>query len=76
MTNCQLRVAICGSLAEALARYNPYQGRFVGALTKVQNGEREWFAKPIIDSYHTVWMEMHEDLLATLAIDRASEAAH
>ena len=67
---------ICESLTDVLARYRPYHGRFVGALTMVRKGEPEWFAKPIIDSYHTVWMEMHEDLLATLAIDRASEAAH
>ena len=67
---------ICQSLAEALVRYQPYHGRFVCALKKVRKGEQEWFAKPIIDSYHTVWMEMHEDLLATLAIARASEAGH
>ena len=67
---------ICHSLAGALVRYQPYHGRFVGALRKVRKGQQEWFAKPIIDSYHTVWMEMHEDLLATLAIARASEAGH
>ena len=33
----------------------------------------EWFTKPVIDSYHTVWFELHEDLLATLGIERASE---
>jgi len=26
-----------------------------------------------MSSYHTVWFELHEDLLATLGIDRASE---
>ena len=24
----------------------------------------------MIDSYHTVWFELHEDLLATLGIER------
>lgn len=64
---------ICADLASALARYGPYAGRFATALDRVRSGLNEWFTKPIIDSYHTVWMELHEDLLATLAIDRASE---
>ena len=29
--------------------------------------------KPMIDSYHSVWFELHEDLLATLGIERGSE---
>jgi hypothetical protein len=27
----------------------------------------------MIESYHTVWFELHEDLLATLGIQRAGE---
>ena len=27
----------------------------------------------MIDSYHTVWFELHEDLLATLGLERAAE---
>jgi hypothetical protein len=67
---------ICTSLTSLLVRYSPYSARFTSALVRVRNGEQAWFAKPIIDSYHTVWMEMHEDLLATLSLDRASESAH
>ena len=29
----------------------------------------------MIDSYHTVWFELHEDLLATLGIERSSEGS-
>ena len=64
---------ICGHLAGGLTRYDRYHGRFEVALDNVRSGLSEWFAKPIIDSYHTVWMELHEDLLATLAIERGSE---
>jgi hypothetical protein len=39
-------------------------------------GAREWFTRPVIDSYHTVWFELHEDLLSTLGLARASEAQH
>jgi hypothetical protein len=64
---------ICASLTGVFSRYAPYQGRFELALERLRSGLNEWFTKPILDSYHTVWMELHEDLLATLAIDRASE---
>ena len=30
--------------------------------------------RPRADSCHTVWMELHEDLLATLGVDRGTEA--
>lgn len=62
-------------LASALDRLGAYQSRFDAALGRVRSGEREFFAKPIIDSYHTVWMELHEDLLKSLNIDRASEGS-
>ncbi len=64
---------ICARLGQRLVRFDGYSGRLSGALAKVQAGETEWFTKPMIASYHTVWFEMHEDLLATLNIDRASE---
>ncbi len=60
-------------LTSALDRYHPYQPRFHNALTQLQAGELDYFTKPLIPSYHTVWFELHEDLLATLGIDRAME---
>lgn len=64
---------VTAELAGALDRYGRYGERLSNALEKVVAGEREWFTKPVIDSYHTVWFELHEDLLATLGIERASE---
>jgi hypothetical protein len=60
-------------LGDALERFGDYGKRFDLALGKVKNGERDWFAKPMIDSYHTIWFELHEDLLATLGIERSKE---
>ena len=40
----------------------------------MRRGETDWLTKPIIDSYHTVWFELHEDLLATLGLERGHEA--
>jgi len=56
-----------------LARYRAYGPRFQTALEKLLGGDLDYFTKPLIPSYHTVWFELHEDLLATLDIDRASE---
>ena len=66
---------VCGGLAEVLARFDGYGERFAEALARVRVGEVEWFTRPMIDSYHTVWFELHENLLATLGIERAREQA-
>lgn len=63
-------------LAVTLERMSDYDDRFRAALAKVHAGETEFFTKPIIDSYHTVWFELHEDLMATLGIERAKEAEY
>ncbi len=67
---------ICADLTSALPRFGVYGPRFDIALAKLRSGELEWFTKPIMESYHTVWFELHEDLLATLGINRADEKAH
>jgi hypothetical protein len=64
---------VCGALGGQLARFSGYGPRLATAVGKVEKGDTDWFTKPLIDSYHTVWFELHEDLLATLAIERARE---
>jgi hypothetical protein len=65
--------AICSDLAAALIRFGYYNGRFAVARLRVHDGEHDWFTKPMIDSYHAVWFELHENLLATLNLERVSE---
>jgi DNA-binding transcriptional ArsR family regulator len=60
-------------LAVALERMRSYGPRLAAALDRVGAGEREWVARPLMDSYHTVWHELHEDLLLTLGIERSAE---
>ena len=66
---------ICNDLGAALARFGGYGPRLNHALQKVRMGDTDWFTKPMIASYHTVWFEMHEDLLCTLGIERGHEEA-
>ncbi|MCB1013990.1 MAG: hypothetical protein KDB10_02575 [Acidimicrobiales bacterium] len=65
---------LLADLRAHLARFASYPARLRAALERVTEGEREWFTKPTIDSYHTVWFELHEDLLATLGLERAKES--
>ena len=66
---------ICAELSSGLTRFERYAPRFAEPLALVQAGEHEWFTRPIIESYHTIWFELHEDLLASLGLDRSTEAA-
>lgn len=61
-------------LAAGLTRFSGYADRFAAALSRVDQGQRRWVDEPRIDSCHTVWFELHEDLLATLGLDRAAGA--
>ncbi len=53
-----------------LPRFTGYAERFAAALRKVDQGNRRWVDEPGVDSCHTVWFELHEDLLATLGLPR------
>jgi hypothetical protein len=44
------------------------------ALGKVKNGETAWLARPLIDSYHTVWFELHEELISAVGLTREEAA--
>jgi hypothetical protein len=65
---------LCDDLAATLERYRPYRPRLANAVDKVEAGARDWFTKPRLPSYHTLWFELHEDLLTTLGLDRTAEA--
>jgi len=60
------------ALAKAVARFAGYRGRLTEALDKISD-DRAWLASPRCDSYHTVWMQLHEDLLSAVGVNRADE---
>ena len=61
------------SLGKTVLRFSSYRSRLTDALDKISS-DRAWFASPRCDSYHTVWMQLHEDLLTAVGVDRADEA--
>ncbi|MEV7228130.1 transcriptional regulator [Polymorphospora sp. NPDC051019] len=66
--------AVVDRLGVILARFHGYDTRFSAALTRARAGEVAWVDRTDVDSCHRVWFELHEDLLATLGIDRGKEA--
>ncbi|SFR04375.1 hypothetical protein SAMN04488564_102512 [Lentzea waywayandensis] len=64
-------VVVIAALAAAVPRFALYEPRLAFALARAQAGKLEHLADTI-DSFHTVWAELHEDLLATLGIARWS----
>jgi hypothetical protein len=66
---------ILAELTHAIPRFDRYETRFDDARAQLATGKREWFASPACDSYHTVWMQFHEDLLLATGRSRADEAS-
>lgn len=64
---------IVDDLGQVLDRFAGYAPRLTAALDRLAAGEQEYFTKPIIDSYHTIWFELHEDLLTSLGLERSEE---
>jgi len=63
------------SLGRQVSRFAQYRERLRGARRHVEADEHDWLLSPRIDSYHTVWMQLHEDLLLGLGLRRAEESA-
>lgn len=66
-------VPLDAELAAAVPRFGGYAARYDAALARVIRGEARWVDGLGIDSCHVVWMQLHEDLLATLGLQRRDE---
>ncbi|MFE9663924.1 transcriptional regulator [Streptomyces sp. NPDC005955] len=60
---------LCAELSAALLRFQRYPVRLSDALVRARSGALEYVTDSTA-SYHTVWFQLHEDLLATLGIPR------
>jgi hypothetical protein len=57
-------------MAASLPRLGIYLQMLTAALERAEDGAIEWVSDARIASYHTVWFEMHEDLLRALGRER------
>jgi hypothetical protein len=65
-----------GFLAAAAApvpRLGRYRERLAAALDRVQDGDGDALVGAVGPSYHNIWFELHEDLIASLGRSRAEE---
>ena len=59
-------VPILAALALVVPRFERYIANLQFALERAEHGERAWVSDATLASYHTVWFELHEDLLRVL----------
>jgi hypothetical protein len=67
-------VPIIAAAATQLPRLSAYPVKLRAALDKVTAGEIAWLTRPLIDSYHTVWFELHEELILAVGLTREEAA--
>ena len=65
---------IIDAAAAQLPRLQRYAAKLQTALDKVDAGDTVWLSRPLIDSYHTVWFELHEELILAAGLTRDAEA--
>jgi hypothetical protein len=58
------------ALAGSLPRMSIYLGKLTEALERAEDGEIAWVSDVRRESYHTVWFELHEDLLRIMGTVR------
>jgi pyruvate,orthophosphate dikinase len=64
-----------GSLAGASGRLAGYAARLDRAAAAVAAGDHRFVSSPRVDSYHSVWFELHEELIRLAGRTRADEVA-
>jgi len=62
-------------LVAGLPRLAAYRERLARANAAAQAGDGRFVASPRVDSYHSAWFELHEDLILLAGRNRADEVA-
>jgi phosphoenolpyruvate-protein kinase (PTS system EI component) len=66
---------VISEMATAVPRLNLYRRRLLEAMTAIDDGQSQRFTGVMCESFHDVWMELHEDLIVLQKIDRMSEGS-
>ena len=66
---------VIDGMVGVVPRLGPYVPRLSAVCAKVLQGSHNLFTGVMCGSFHDVWMELHEDLILTQGIDRASEGS-
>lgn len=60
-------------MSEVAPRLAHYRDHLSASLANFDDGDARMLASPLSDSYHTVWMWLHQELLLLLGISRAED---
>ena len=66
---------VIDGFAAVLPRMARYGDRLALAADRVANGEVKQFTGVMCESFHDIWMELHEDLIVLQRIDRVAEGS-
>lgn len=61
---------LLGQFTSILPRFTHYQRRFDIAISQFLSGVTTALLQPLTNSYHDIWLELHEDLLLLLGKQR------
>lgn len=56
-------LAVISTAGQQIPRLAGYADKLDGALQRIRTGDTAWLTEPVVDSYHTAWFELHEELL-------------
>jgi pyruvate,orthophosphate dikinase len=62
-------------IVRRIPRLVMYGGRLAHAMALIEGGDRRFVASPRVDSYHSIWFELHEELIILAGRNRADEVA-
>jgi hypothetical protein len=65
-------IAFIADSAKLVPRLIEYDRRLSTAMNHILQGKVEYVARVQLDSYHTIWFQLHEDLLRILRRERDS----
>lgn len=60
-------------MSDVAPRLGHYRTDLTASLEKFDDGDAGMLTSPLTDSYHTVWMWLHQELLLLLGISRAED---
>jgi hypothetical protein len=64
---------VLNTMSGALVRLGGYRPRLGAAYDRLRQGDLAAFMGASCDSYYDIWMDLQQDLMATLGIDRHAE---
>jgi hypothetical protein len=67
-------IPVIEAAAAQLPRLGLYSAKLDAALNRIKTGDTAWLSKPMVDSYHTVWFELHEELITAVGLTREQAA--